>query len=263
MSNSVEGEPVSGGEGAFRSVDVRAAENAGLQGSLASLSKLAVGQLTLEETMIQVALFAVWAVPGADGAGLTLLEKDSADTIVATAAFVSEIDAVQYGLGQGPCITAAAKGQTTMSRSLGADERWPQFGSKIAQMGIHSALSLPLITPGGVVGAINIYAHAEDVFDVRAAALGESYAKPAAIAVQNAHVLAGVRRVAEQLHSALAGRGVIERAVGIMLSRSGGTAEEAMARLRTLSANEHQEMPQVAQKIVDEAVRRAEVRHQG
>jgi len=47
-----------------------------------------------------VAAYAVRAIPGADGAGLTLLEDDRADTIVAAAPFVREIDDIQYGIGQ-------------------------------------------------------------------------------------------------------------------------------------------------------------------
>ena len=50
-------------------------------------------------------------------------------------------------------------------------------------------------------------------------------------------------------------RGVIDRAVGILLSRSGGTEEEALNRLRTLSQHEHQRLSVVAFQIVDEAVR--------
>ena len=69
--------------------------------------------------MTRVATYAVQAIPGADGAGLTLLEENRADTIVATAPFVSEIDDIQYGMRQGPCITAAREGRTVISGSLG------------------------------------------------------------------------------------------------------------------------------------------------
>ena len=201
------------------------------------------------------------AIPGADGAGLTLLEEDRADTIVATAPFVSEIDDIQYGIGQGPCISAAATAETVMSGSLGGDQRWPRFGGRVARLGVHSVVSLPLITPDGVVGAMNVYAHAKNVFDDRAAELGEIFAVPAAIAVQNAQVLAQTQRLAEQLQAALETRGVIDRAVGILMSRSGGTEHEALERLRTLSQHEHHKLAVVAQQIVDEAVRRARARH--
>ena len=63
---------------------------------------------------------------------------------------------------------------------------------------------------------------------------------------QNAQVLAQIQRLAAQLQSALQTRGVIDRAVGILMSRTGATEREAMARLRALSQNEHQQLDVVA-----------------
>ena len=123
-------------------------------------------------------------------------------------------------------------------------------------------MSLPLLTQDGVVGAMNVYAYARDVFDDRAAALGEVFAAPAAIAVQNAQVLEQTRRLAAQLQSILDTRIVIERAVGIVMSRSGVSQDEALNRLRTLSQHEHTKLVTVAQTLTDEAVRRAQSREQ-
>jgi GAF domain-containing protein len=244
-----------------RSSEQRSAEDDDLRESLAGLSRLASNRLPLEDLLTRVATYAVQAIPGADGAGLTLIEEDRSDTIVATAPFVTEIDDVQYGMGQGPCISAARDGRTVVSSSLGADSRWPRFGGTIARLGVHSVVSLPLITPDGVVGAMNVYAHAKNAFDDRSVELGEIFAVPAAIAVQNAQVLAHTQRLVAQLTSALETRGMIDRAVGIMMSRSGGTEKEALERLRALSQQEHHKLAVVARQIVDEAVRRAEARH--
>jgi GAF domain-containing protein len=243
------------------SANERLAEEHDLQEGLAGLSRLSTNRLGLEDLLTRVATLAVRAIPGADGAGLTLLEADRADTIVATAEFVREIDDIQYGIGQGPCITAVRDGQTVISGSLGSDPRWRKFGGSVARLGVHSALSLPLIVPDGVVGAMNVYAHDKHVFDERAAELGEIFAVPAAIAVQNAQVLAQTRRLAGQLRSALETRAVVDRAVGILMSRTGGTEDETLARLRILSQNEHQKLAVVAAQIIDEAVRRAQARH--
>jgi len=239
----------------------RSAEEADLRESLDQLSRLAVTNLELESLLTRVARYAVQAIPGADGAGLTLLEQDRPDIVVATAPFVSEIDDIQYGMGQGPCISAAAEAQPVLSGSLGGDARWPRFGGRIARLGVHSVMSLPLVTPDGVVGAMNVYAHAKYAFDDRAAELGMIFAAPAAIAVLNAQALAQTRRLAEQLQAALETRGVVDRAVGIMMSRTGGTEAEAMERLRELSQTEHRKLAVVARSIVDEAVRRANARH--
>jgi GAF domain-containing protein len=231
-----------------------------LQDSLTRLSKLATGLLPLEDSLTRVAEYAVRAIPGAEGAGLTLLEENRSDTIVSTADFVAQIDDIQYSLGQGPCLSAVADQQIVLSGSLGGDRRWPQFGSRVARLGVHSVVSLPLITDEGVVGAMNVYAHDKNAFTADAGRLGELFAVPAAIAVQNAQVLAQTKRLASQLQSALSSRGVIERAVGIMMSRSGGTEAEALDRLRTLSQHQHEKLPVVAQSIVQEAVRRAQAR---
>jgi transcriptional regulator with GAF, ATPase, and Fis domain len=238
-----------------------AEEEEDLRESLAGLSRLAADRLLLEDLLTQVATYAVQAIPGADGAGLTLLEEDRADTIVATAPFVTEVDDIQYGMEQGPCISAAREGQTVMSGSLGGDPRWPRFGGRVARLGVHSVVSLPLITPDGVVGAMNVYAHDKNVFDDRAAELGQVFAAPAAIAVHNAHVLAQTRRLANQLQTALEIRGVIDRAVGILMSRSGSTENDALDRLRSLSQHEHRKLAEVARQIVDEAVARARARN--
>lgn len=41
-----------------------------------------------------------------------------------------EVDDIQYGIGEGPCISAAALGQTMRSGSIGGDARWPRFGAR-------------------------------------------------------------------------------------------------------------------------------------
>ena len=232
-----------------------------LRESLAALSRLATGKLDLRDVLTRVAEFAVAAIPGADGAGLTLLESGHADTIVATAPFVAEVDAIQYTIEEGPCITAATEGRTVRSGALGDDAQWPQFGPRVKRLGVHSVLSLPLVTPGGVVGAMNVYAHPADSFDDHAVEIGELFAVPAAIAVQNAQVLAQTKRLAHQLEAALTSRAVIDQALGILMSRAGSTAEQAFDRLRDRSQSDNVKLREVAQRVVDEAVRRARARH--
>jgi GAF domain-containing protein len=228
--------------------------------SLAGLARLATGRLALEPLLTRVAQYAVQAIPRADGVGLTLLEEGRVRTIVTTADFVAGVDAVQYRLGQGPCITAARDGVSVLSRSLSGDPRWPELGRRVARLGVHSALSLPLHTVDGVVGTLNAYAHARGAFDERAVELGETFAAPAAVAVQNAQVLEQARRLAARLQAALDERVVIERAVGILMSRSGASETETNERLQALSRHSRQKLVVLAQSILDDAVRRARAR---
>lgn len=136
----------------------------------------------------------------------------------------------------------------------------PRVG-RLGVHSVHSVLSLPLLLPERVVGAISVYAHDRDVFDERVAEFGEMYAASAAVAVHNAQVLSHAVTLATQLQSALFSRAVIDQAIGLLRGRTGGTVDEAFARLRAISQCENIKLAVVAQRIVDEAVRRAHARH--
>lgn len=242
------------------------ADAADLSEGVSDLAGLVTDSFGLPELLAHVATFAVSAIPGADGAGVTLLRVNHPENMVqvlaASHAFVAEIDEIQYAtLGEGPCITAALERRTVRSGSLGGEKMWPRFGPRVGRRGVHSALSLPLVVADQVVGAINVYARVKDAFDDHAEELGELFAIPAAVAVHNAQVLAQARALAAQLQSALSSRPTIDQAIGILRGRSGGTSEEAFDTLRQMSQSDHVKLIDVAQRLVDEAVRRARARH--
>jgi ANTAR domain/GAF domain len=231
-----------------------------LSTALAGLAGIVTGTASLNGLLEQVAQFAVAAIPGAQGVGVTLLEAGRADTVVASADFVRAVDDIQYSFMEGPCVTAATERRTVRSGLLAQDPLWPRFGPRVGQLGVQSALSLPLVVGADVVGAMNVYAWERDVFDQRATELGELFAGPAAVAVRNAQVLEQARRLTEQLQTALSSRAVIDQALGILMSRRGGTAGEAFESLRWMSQHNNVRLNAVAQEIVDEAVRRARAR---
>lgn len=229
-----------------------------LNRSLAALAKLPVGYLDLTEMLTQVATLAVVAIPGADGAGLTLLKIDRADLIVKSEPFVREIDEIQYGIGEGPCISAAATGLTKRSGQLSHDPRWPRFGPRASALGVHSALSLPLVVSTGILGAMNVYAHQPNAFDEYSQWCGEAFAISASIAVQNAQIIDQTTRLVGLLQEGLQGRGLIDQAVGI-LRRSGiETADAAMEHLRELSRTEQISLTAAAGSVLEDALRRGQ-----
>ena len=204
------------------------------------LAGLVAGSLGLPELLAEVAAFAVRAIPGADGAGVTLLQVDRVDNMVAalaaSAPFVAAIDEIQYvTLNEGPCITAVLERRTVRSGSLGGETMWPRFGPCVGRWGVHSALSLPLLLPDDVVGALNVYAYGRDVFDQHAVDIGESFAKPAAVAVHNAQILADALALTAQLQSALSTRTVIDQAIGVI---RGNTGAQRRGRLHPAAGDE-------------------------
>jgi AmiR/NasT family two-component response regulator len=73
-------------------------------------------------------------------------------------------------------------------------------------------------------------------------------------------LLANAHERTLQLERALDNRAVIDQAIGIIRSRSGGSADEAFERLTHISQTENVKLLAVAERLVDEAVRRARAR---
>ena len=125
---------------------------------------------------------------------------------------------------------------------------------------MHSALSLPLVVGDEVIGAVNAYANSRDAFGEHAVQLGAQFAGPAAVSVYNGQLLDHAQERTKQLQRALGTRAVIDQAIGIIRSRSGVSAEVAFDRLTRLSQAENVKLVVVAERLVDEAVRRARAR---
>lgn len=242
------------------------ADDIDLQAGLAGVAAIVAGTHGLSEMLADVAGFAVKAIPGVDGASVIMVEagntKKYPPTRAVTAEFVSVIDEMQYDdCGEGPCLTCMETLRPTVSGSLGSDQRWPRFGERVARLGVHSVLALPMSIDGRLVGAINTYARGYDVFADHAVQLGWQFAGPSAVAIHNAHLLGQARERTQSLQRALETRAVIDQAIGIIRSRSGDTAEDAFTRLTQISQHEHIKLSVVAERLVEEAVRRARARH--
>ncbi|BBZ79512.1 transcription antitermination regulator [Mycolicibacterium anyangense] len=254
------------------SADQLRSDELDLKLGLDGLARIVPGACTVDDLLRQVAQFAVQAIPGVDAAGVTLAHpggvvagdsKPRIQTCSVTEEFVRAIDTLQYEeFNEGPCLTCMHTRRPAASGSLGGDRRWPHFGGRVARMGVRSVLALPLIVDEQVIGAINSYAHSRDAFTEHAVTLGVEFARPAAVSVYNAQLLNDAWQHTARLQAALSSRGVIDQAIGIIRSRSGGTEREAFDRLARISQNEHIKVSEVADRVVDEAVRRARARQQ-
>ena len=238
------------------------ADEIDLHAGLSGVAGIVAGARGVNEILGDVAEFAVRAIPGVDGAGVTVVSDDeSRATFAVTAAFVREIDTVQYeALGEGPCMTCMRSRRPAVSGSLGSDRRWPHFGGRVARMGVHSVLALPLMVDERLIGAINSYAYRRDAFADHAVVLGSRFAGAAAVSLYNAQLLATAHERTQRLQRALETRAVIDQAIGIIRSRSGASTEHAFERLSRMSQKENTKLFAVAERLVEEAVRRARAR---
>ncbi|WP_099037302.1 GAF and ANTAR domain-containing protein [Mycobacterium neglectum] len=243
----------------------READDVDLHAGLRGVAGLVAGARSVIDLLSDVAEFAARAIPGVDGAGVTVIDMSgdtpSVKTWSVTAPFVEKIDKLQYiDLKEGPCVTCMQTRRPTVSGSLGSDIRWPRLGGGVARMGVHSALALPMLVGDQLIGAINTYARSRDAFGEHAVVLGSQFAGSAAVSVYNGQLLDHAQQRTKQLQSALGTRAVIDQAIGIIRARSGVGEQAAFDRLVRMSQAENLKLHIVAERLVDEAVRRAVAR---
>jgi transcriptional regulator with GAF, ATPase, and Fis domain len=228
--------------------------------ALAALAGTSTATTSLDHVVTAVAEGFRSAIPGADGVAASLVTPKQRLTCVAGWEPTGDAEEAQHELSQGPTIMAVQEGRAVRTGALARDARWPRLAGRASRLGIHSAVSIPLHTPAGVLGGVTAYAQEHDAFDAQAERAGTVFAAAAAVVIENSRVLHHVQDLAANLQTALLNRPVIDQAIGIIMSRTGVGPEEAFARLRTRSQAEHIKVADVARSVVDAAVRRARSR---
>ena len=219
--------------------------------ALQELSSLLESDDVLGTTLKSVADLSVGALPGCDSAGVTLRVDGRHTTAAASDDYAWEIDQIQYDTEEGPCLTALKESKFHHITSVSEETRWPEFSRRAAEKSLRSSLSFPLKIEG-TMGALNIYAKADDAFDEAAIGLGGIFATHANIALRNARTYAAARAVSDQLNEALKSRDMIGQAKGILMERENVSDEEAFAMLRTISQNANVKLRDVAQRLIEE-----------
>jgi len=171
-------------------------------------------------------------VPMAVGAGITVVDEHGAcTTIAATDDAVTAADAVQYELGEGPCLRAWDTATVQRIPDTTTDARWPEWSQAAAEAGIRSVLSAPLVSPGREIGALKVYAaepHAFTDYDEHLLGL---LARAAAPLVAAGSTAADLGRLIATVVQALESAVRVEQAVGVLMERHHLEPPAARARL--------------------------------
>lgn len=189
--------------------------------------------------------------PGTAGAGITLLDQDgNRMTAAATDPVVERADALQYELGQGPCLSAWEQRAVVRVDDVAREDRWPRWVQAVTGVGLRSALSSPMLTGGEVLGAMKIYAAAPGAYGDREGYLLTMFATQAAILLANMRTAEDARRVSDRLRDALRGRDVITLGKGIIMARDGVDEQTAFLVLAETAQRDRTTLRRAAEQLV-------------
>ncbi|WP_433201125.1 GAF and ANTAR domain-containing protein [Dactylosporangium sp. CS-047395] len=212
---------------------------------LSDLARALHDEPDVQETLDAVVAAAVGTVPGAQYAGVMVVEgRRRIETRAATDDVVRRVDQAQYDTGEGPCLDAVFRERTFRLTDLATERRWPHFARRGASLGIRSMLSLRVYVERDNLGALNLYNEEPGAFDDGSEHIGQLFATHAAVALRGA-------QQQEQLSQAVTVRDLIGQAKGILMERHRVTADQAFALLVRASQTTNTKLIDVARHLAD------------
>jgi GAF domain-containing protein len=199
---------------------------------------------TAERTIERICEYARIAT-SCDDAGIMLVQaRHQIQTAAATSQRVGESHNLQIVHDEGPCLDAIEGDAIFQSGDVGNDPRWVKWGPSVAELGIHSVLSVRLETLTRRYGSLNLYADRVDAFDEDDLAVATIFVRHAAVALANAHNEEG-------LQVAIDARKLIGQAQGILMERYDLDPDRAFDFLRRQSQTHNVKLRYVAEWVVD------------
>ncbi|MEV8146672.1 GAF and ANTAR domain-containing protein [Arthrobacter sp. NPDC080073] len=191
------------------------------------------------------------SVTGATGAGVSILDSRGRRTSSAsTDQTVTRADALQYDLGQGPCLTAWATEETVAVRDIATDPRWPDWTAAVKDLPIRSVISTPLLAGQECIGALKIYSDHAGAFGEDAARVLELFAGPTATLLANIQSSEAPHRISEALAASLHSRDLVNQACGILMQRHCLTADMALAELMRRARRQNSTLGQISADLL-------------
>lgn len=213
------------------------------------------GMILNEQDATSAASKLAWAahqtVPSATGAGFSILDDNGKRlSSASTDPTVEAVDALQYELGQGPCLSAWATGDPQCVDDTSVETRWPDWIAEASAMGIGSVLSSPMVYRGRHVGALKVYAAEPHAFGETEVHLLGLLADAAATLLGTAQTIDSPVRLSKALSEALATRDTIGLASGVLMAQEHLTRDVARLRLLERARSSNRRVVDVASEIL-------------
>ena len=200
------------------------------------------------ETLRQIVVSAVDAVPHVDAASISLVREGRVETHHPTDDVVAKLDDAQNELHEGPCITAIsdppASGVVVANDFAGEEDssRWPHFAPRAVGAGYRALVSTPLSTTDGPTAALNLYAADAKAFDERTCTVAALFGAQASVLLHGSDTASDLKRRMDQ-------NDLIGRATGILMERFHVGDEEAFRMLRDSSRETNMKLLAVAEWV--------------
>ncbi len=198
----------------------------------------------------RVVHLAVGVVNPPAACGITLRRDHQPFTVVSSNDLAAQVDEIQYGADEGPCLDSLREGIVVQVDDLTREERWKAYRTHAVAHGVISSLSLPLTVDGQTVAALNLYSSRPAAFDGLPRQHAKAFAGQCSAALSLALRQIDQAHVQQQLLEAVTSRSVIDQAIGILMGQQRCTATAAFDLLRQASQHRNRKLRDLAADII-------------
>ena len=216
------------------------------------------------DTALGICRVCVQWLPVTGAAIAVMASAERQELVAASDAVAARIDELQFALGEGPCVEAFETGRVVLVHDIaaapgagGGDGRWPTFAAAAQQTAARGMYVFPLHVGSARLGVLDCYRDTPGALD-QAEVAGALHAADAAVstllAAGTGRTIPGVVRWERSDGSELA-RSEVHQATGMIMEQVGGSAADALSRLRAAAFAANRAIDAVARDVVDRRLR--------
>ncbi len=210
---------------------------------LARISRELLALPDMATTQRSIATKAVEAVSSCEAAVVSERQGARLRSVAATSGIAEACDELQHRRREGPGIEVAWNTEVSLVSDAAADTRWPEWGRRVAELGMSSVLALRLAAGSQILGTLLLYSSRSEAFDAGDISVAFSYATHAAVALFAARQSTGLNHAVETRH-------LIGVAQGILMARYELSEDRSFALLKRYSNCTNTKLRDVARQVV-------------
>jgi hypothetical protein len=198
----------------------------------------------------QLVALAASQVAGCSGASATLWRDGEAAVFAASHPDLSELAEVERATGRGPVLDALNENHPVSSPDVLAEERWPEYTAAALAGGVRCSVTL-VHRAGPTTVTLTLFGARPRLLSLDDVPLARLLTVFGGAVLGTAAEHQETQRTVLQLREAAESRALVDQAKGVLMSVFGGTADEALQRMRQISQRHGMKVAEVARKIIE------------
>ena len=222
--------------------------------AFAEISRVLLAEPDVQRTLDKMCALLVETVDGCDHAVVTVVSDHHLESPAASDDLGPTVDAIQFEVGDGPCVEAIKGHETVVTDDLTTETRWPRFSRRaVDATGVRSMLAFRMFVAADTLGSLNLYSKRPGAFTEESLAVGTIFAAHASVALQAAQTKEDLARLREVVEA----RALIGQAKGILMGRQGISSQAAMEILCRGADRLKIDLRELARRVVEGEERKA------